>query len=119
MTPVAPTGPAVIAGFAQVPITVEVVGTYANVTAFLNDVQAGTQRLLLVTGLDAKKTDAAEASGGRPATADGDLDLLISGSLYVLQDQAAAATPEVTDPATPPAPLPVPPGDKNPLAPIG
>lgn len=102
-------------GFYQLPVSVEVVGTYANVQGFLGDLQTGTQRLFLVTALSGSSTTEAEAAGGRPATARGDLSLVITGSAFVLVDTQAVPAP--VDPAAVPAPLPVPPGDKNPLAP--
>lgn len=111
-----PAEPAGVAGFYQVPVTMEVLGTYPNVAAFLEGVQSGTQRLMLVSGLTGTGQQQAEAGGGRPATAPGDLSLVVTGSLFVLQDQTAV--PPVVDPAAPKPALPVPPADKNPLVPL-
>ncbi|MGY4642602.1 hypothetical protein [Cellulomonas sp. URHB0016] len=105
-----------VPGFYEVPVSLEVIGTYQNVLAFVQDAQAGTTRLLMVTGVNGASQGAAEASGGRPATAPGDLDVVLSGSLFALADQSAA--PVAVDPAAPKAPLPVPPGDKNPMVPL-
>lgn len=114
--PAAPAGSAVISGFSQIPLSIEVVGTYDNVLAFLNDAQTKTTRLLLVTGLNGVGQGVSSAAGGRPATSPGDLDLVITGSLYSLTDQAAPA-PAATDPAAKPA-LPAPVPGKNPLTPL-
>lgn len=106
-----------VPGFFQVPVSVEVLGTYQNVLAFLQDAQAGTTRLLMVTGITGTSQSEGEASAGRPATAAGDLNMIVTGALFVLTDPAAASLP-VVDPAAPKPALPVPPGDKNPFVPL-
>ncbi|MBO9556541.1 hypothetical protein [Cellulomonas sp.] len=113
----APTATA-LDGFYELPISLEVIGTYANVLGFLSDMQSVNERLFLVSNLAGTGTQEAQAAGGRPATAVGDLDLVISGSAFVLTPTLA---PEVApvDPAAAPPALPVPPADKNPLVPLG
>ncbi len=106
-----------VPGFYQVPVTLEVIGTYQNVLAFVQDAQVGTSRLLMVTGVTGTSQSVAEESGGRPATAAGDLDVVLSGALFVLTEQTPAA-PAPVDPAAPKPALPVPPGDKNPMVPL-
>jgi len=96
-------------------MSLNVVGTYDAVLAFVQALQTGTTRLLLLTDLQATSTPDADAGGGRPATKVGDLEVTIAGQLYVLPDLAAAA------PVDPQAPVPTLPGavpGKNPLVPI-
>ena len=87
--PVVASGPVVPAGFAAIPYSITVVGTRDNALAFLEQVQKGTPRLFLVTGLTATAQEVAEAGGGRPATAVGDQELSITGFAYVLPDPLA------------------------------
>ncbi len=124
--PAAPSGPRVPDGFAAIPFSLTVLGTYDNTLAFINDLQTVSPRLFLVSALTATALKETEASGGRPATAPGDQELVITGYLYVLPDPAAgsqAPAPEPTDPSATPTPTPTPalpapvPG-KNPLIPI-
>lgn len=115
-TPVAKTG---TAGFYSVTTNLEVVGSYSNTLAFLQDLQSGTQRLFLVNGMTATSVKKSDASAGRPATADGDLDLVISGALYVLTDDTTKPSSTAsTTPTTPPT-LPIPDPAKNPFKPLG
>ncbi|MGW6130585.1 hypothetical protein ACWFNE_11220 [Cellulomonas sp. NPDC055163] len=100
-TSVAPVDP-VITGFTAIPIDISLLGSVQNVTNALNQLQTGTTRLMLVTGISGSGTDAKEASEGKPATNLGDLELTLSGYLWVVQPPAAPAT----DDGTSPAPLP-------------
>ncbi len=69
---VAPAAPSnVIDGFYELGLAFEVVGTYAGVSAFLNDVQATPGRIFVVTALSGSSTTDTQAAGGRPATAVG------------------------------------------------
>ncbi|GIG35111.1 hypothetical protein [Cellulomonas pakistanensis] len=86
-----PSAAAPIPGFVAVPVTITALGNPVDVLSFLGTLQEDSDRLFLVTSLDGTGQDEAEASGGRPATAKGDLELLISGYVYVLQDPTAAA----------------------------
>ena len=103
-----------VPGLAAIPVSIIVVGTYPNVLAFLSDVQSTTDRLFLVTGLTATAQQKVAASGGRPPTAAGDLELKVDGLAYVLQDLRGV------DPVTPPVrgSLPVPDPAKNPYVPL-
>lgn len=102
-------------GFASIPMSLTVVGTYDNTLAFLSDLQTATPRLFLVSGFTATGQQDAAAAGGKPKTSVGDQELVITGFLYVLPDTAATATPAPT--ATPALPGGVP--GKNPLIPVG
>ncbi|MBO3085551.1 hypothetical protein [Cellulomonas fengjieae] len=110
--------PPVVTTF-TVPVTINVVGSYENVLAFLQDVQTGTQRLMLVEQLAGAAQTPSDASGGKPQLNEGDLELIVTGSLYVLPPTDAAVP--VADPAAePPAPTPLPPANgRNPLLPLG
>ena len=107
------TGASVPTGFASIPFSISVVGTYENTLKFLDDLQNKTARLLLVSGLVGTSQDVTAASGGRPATALGDLELVITGFAYVLPDPAAV--PAAVDTTTLPAVV----AGKNPLIPVG
>ncbi|WP_199424063.1 hypothetical protein [Actinotalea solisilvae] len=101
-------------GFSYVPLSLKVVGPFANVNAFLRQAQTGTDRLYLVTGLDGTRQKAADASGGKPAVADGDLELMITGAIFVLPDPYAVPVPPTEE-----APVPLPTSERNPFAPLG
>lgn len=103
-----PTGPAVIPGFVAVPIDITVLGTVPNALTFLERIQAGSQRLLLVTVLRGTGQAQAEASAGRPATAEGDIELVITGYMYVLETPEVPAAPEAEQAAPPALPAPDP-----------
>ena len=107
-------------GLFAVPVTVVVLGTYANTNAFLDAVQNQVDRLLFVSTLSALRQDAADNSGtGRPATAAGDVELTINGFIY---EYLVNPTPVVSDEAgtdeagTETEPLPT--TDRNPFASI-
>lgn len=117
--PPAPAGPVAPEGFVSIPITVTAVGTYDNILIFVNQLQNSTQRLFLITSFVGTGQQDVEESGGRPATAVGDLEVAISGFAYVLQEPAATAVPVTVDPAAPPATLPPAVPGKNPLVPAG
>lgn len=115
--PTTPTAPVGAAGLYALATSIDVLGRYPDVVAFLQDVQTGIQRLFLVDSISATGQQQTAASAGRPATVPGDLELVITGSLYVLADTAAStATPT---PTTPPPALPIPDAAKNPFVPIG
>lgn len=108
-------------GLVAIPVTMVVVGTYANTTAFLNQVQTQDGRLFLVTGLDALRQDAADNSGsGRPPTAAGDLELTITGILwqYVDPDAGPVVDEEGEGEGAATEPEPLPSTDRNPFASI-
>ncbi len=112
--PAANAGPV---GFAAIPFTMTVVGTYDNTLAFVSDLQNATPRLFLVTALTGTSQPKADASGGRPATAIGDLELVVTGFTYALTDPSAV--PAAKDPAAAAPALPGAVAGKNPLVPLG
>jgi Tfp pilus assembly protein PilO len=114
--PAAPVGPVPPDGLVAVPFTFKVLGTYDATNAFLAAMQTGTERLFLVTTVDEVSQQEAEATASKPAIADGDVELTVSGYTYVLPD-AVPTTP--ADEAEEPAPTPLPNTDRNPFAPLG
>ena len=101
-----------------VPVVLDVIGSYENVLAFLNDLQTATPRLLLVEQIAGSAQTPTEAGGGKPQINEGDLEVVVNGSLYVLPPTPTAAP--VPDPAAEPAPpAPLPPSNgRNPLLPL-
>jgi len=111
----APAPAAPTASTYTVPVTLDVLGTYDNVLGFLQDLQTGTQRLLLINDLSGSSPAPADAVGGKPAIVEGDLELSISGELFVVPPVEAAVP--APDPAATPTPLQAPNG-RNPLLPL-
>jgi Tfp pilus assembly protein PilO len=88
----------------SVPVSVTVVGDFYESELFLKALQADMPRAFLVQTLSVQSEKEAEASGGKPATKNGDVTTTITGSVFVLKP-AAAAGPAVPAPAaTAPAP---------------
>jgi hypothetical protein len=83
-------------GMVDVPITMTAVGSYANVLGWVQAMQEQTDRLLLVTSVSGTAQDETSAGGGKPATTVGDVELTITGYLYVLpgDDSIPTVTPE-------------------------
>lgn len=81
-------------GFVAVPVTITVLGNFVSSLGFISDLQNADGRLFLVTDLKGFGQDDAEAADGRPATVRGDVELTITGNLYVLVDPAGLTTPE-------------------------
>lgn len=111
-------GTATPQGFYAVPLSITVIGGYDNAMDFVKRLQTGSGRLVLVTTLSATSQDEEGASGGRPATHPGDLEIVVAAYAWVLADMDATAPTETpTETPTEPAPLPVPSGQRNPFAP--
>jgi len=81
-------------GFVAVPVTITLLGNFISSLGFLSDLQSADGRLFLVTDLKGLGQDEAEAVDGRPATAQGDIELTITGRLYVLVDPAGLSAPD-------------------------
>lgn len=92
--PASPSVPAGAAGLVAVPVSFTVLGPFPAAIAFLHDVQESSTRLLLVAGITGLGQDEAEATQGKPATRRGDIELEISGLLYVLPSVTAEAEVE-------------------------
>ena len=114
-----PAVPEQIDGFVAVPLVLKVVGPYANVSAFLLQLQTGPARLFLTVVLEGTSQDVQAATGGVPDIAAGDLELTITGFTYVLVDpQSAAADGTGTTEGEQHAAPVLPGSDRNPLAPL-
>jgi len=114
-----PAVPEQIDGFVAVPLVLKVVGPYANVSAFLLQLQTGPARLFLTVVLEGTSQDVQAATGGVPDIAAGDLELTITGFTYVLVDpQSAAADGTGTTEGEQPAAPVLPGSDRNPFAPL-
>lgn len=85
----------------SIPTSLVVVGDFFETELFLKKLQAETPRAFLVQTLTVQaETASGEASGGKPATANGDVTMTIAGSVFVLKSAAAAApAAPVADPA--------------------
>lgn len=105
-TPPVSSGPAVIPGFVAVPVSITVLGNVVGGVNFLSALQEQEERLFLLTALDGAGQDEAEAEGARPATARGDLELIVTGYIYVLVDDSVSTEDDTegTTPVAPPAP---------------
>lgn len=99
-SPAEPAQPAVVGvpGLVAVPFEMIVLGGYMPAVDFLDKVQKG-ERLFLVTGYEFTGQDEAEPTGGRPAVAEGDVELLVQGYMYVLPDDAPGLGGGVAAPA--------------------
>lgn len=112
---VVPAGP-VATDYYVVQVEVGVVGGYDEGLSFLRRLQNESARLVVVGGVQATALEAAGAEAGRPAVADGALDMKLTLFVVVLPDAAAPVTGEAP---VEEAPLPVPAGQPNPFAPMG
>lgn len=106
--------PAGVAGLYSIPITISSVGSYDGSVGFLRSVQSEASRLYLVSSIAAQTQKEQGATGGRPATAAGDVELTITGYAYVLTDGSAPVAEADGE-----AVLPTPAGQPNPFAPVG
>ncbi len=86
---------------AAVPVDVVVVGNFYNAKLFLKAVQTALSRDYLVQGLNVVAEEQAKAAqGGKPAVANGDVTMTITGSVFVLKpvSDPSSAAPGVTVP---------------------
>lgn len=88
-------------GMYAVPMTVTVLGNPAQVLAYIDGLRNSTTRAFLITGISLSGQDEAGAASGRPATAKGDAEVVISGYTYVLDAGAGAAEPATEGAVTP------------------
>lgn len=86
--------PVGVNGFVRIPVDITVIGAYPSAVSMVAGLQERLDRLFLVTGLSAEGQDEAEAANGKPAVREGDVEMVISGYVYVLQEDAAAPEPE-------------------------
>lgn len=94
--PVAPVAPSV-PGFVAIPVNVTVLGTYDAAVRFVEIAQNSFSRLFVVTSLIATGQKPSPPSGGKPEIREGDVEAVISGYVYVLQEQDAATADPAAD----------------------
>ena len=97
-----PAAAAVPGGPVPTPVQIQVVGGLARAQLFLQELQTGT-RDLLVTDLALVAEQPAEASGGKPATENGDVTLTVTALVFVLPDAAGETTTALDTAAAAPA----------------
>lgn len=83
----APVGPVV----SEQTVAVEVVGSFDSVEAFVKGLQADISRRYLVDTVVVTAEDPSEAADGKPAVANGDVTIMITGRVFVLEPVAVAA----------------------------
>lgn len=86
-------------GFVAIPFEVTVLGEYEDTVAFIEAMQTKLSRTFLVSGYTFEGQAEAEASGGRPATKEGDVETRVRGFVYVLQETQPGDVTETTDDA--------------------
>lgn len=86
-TPTAAPAPAPASGLVLIPVVIQTAGERGNLDAFLSDLQTAMARLVVVTGVNETRSDAAS----EPPFTD-----QITGALLVLPDPNASATPSPT-----------------------
>lgn len=77
------------AGMYAMPVTVTILGSPTDTLDYLDGLQQGTDRYFFVSTMTAAGQSEEGASGGRPATKEGDLEIVITGYVYVLADAAS------------------------------
>lgn len=80
----------------SIPVSIEVVGSFANASVFIEGIQERLGRDYLIEGLNIVAEKPAAASGAKPAVANGDVTMTISGRVFVLA-ATATTSPTVTD----------------------
>ncbi len=98
-----------------IPLSVTVLGTYANSMSFLDKVQNQIGRLMLVSSISTTSQTDTPASGGKPATAKGDLELSLDGFVMVLPPAGTAPVPDDTGDTVEEMPS----SERNPFVPVG
>ncbi len=86
-----PNLPPAVANMVAVPISLTVLGPFPGAVAFLSDIQEKTSRLMLVTGITGLGQGDEEAAQGKPATHRGDIELAVTGYLWVLPEEGGPA----------------------------
>lgn len=84
-----------------IPVNIVTVGDFFKTEMFLKELQADMPRAFLVQNLTVQTEKEAEASGGRPATTNGDVTLTLTGSVFVLKQAEAAPAPVTPTTTTP------------------
>jgi hypothetical protein len=101
-----------VTGFYAISTEIVVVGTYPNTVAFLDKLQTGNPRLVLVSRIDMVSQQVTGAQGGVPALAAGDIELTFTAYAFAMPDLRHPVV------APTPVPLPVPAAQPNPFLPL-
>ncbi|NKY10384.1 hypothetical protein [Cellulomonas hominis] len=99
-------------GFQAIPLSLTVIGSFPATTEFVADLQSADGRLLLVTDVSVTGQGEQAASDGRPATQEGDAEVVVNGYLFVLADPLATDDGADDEETAPPS---VEPPDSSPL----
>lgn len=102
-------------GLYAVEIEISVLGGFAPTVDFLNRLQTGLPRLLLVSGLTLTGQQAAPAAGGKPVINEGDAETVVKVLAYVLRDPNVVPDDGVPDDGETPSVLPAPGAGANPF----
>ncbi len=78
---------------ASIPVSIVVVGDFYESELFLKNLQTDMPRAYLVTSLTVQAEKEADASGGKPATKNGDVTMTIAGNVFVLKPAASVTAP--------------------------
>lgn len=79
-----------VSGLYAISLQVTVVGSKEAAFAFVAGVQEQISRLYAVHGFVSERQDTAESTNGKPATVEGDVEMIIDGYVYVLDPDIAA-----------------------------
>lgn len=82
-----------------IPVVVEVVGPFADVSTYLQGIQERLGRDFLIESLNVVAEKPAAATGAKPAVTNGDVTMTITGKVFVLPAAAATTSPTVADTA--------------------
>lgn len=85
---------------AQIPVTIQVLGGYSQISQFLSEVE-GLTRAFMVSGLTVKPSEPSgpESQSGTTPTSDGTLSAQLTGGMY-MTTKVAPATPVTTAAST-------------------
>lgn len=87
-------------GVLAIPVVVEIVGPFGNASAYLEVLQDRLGRDFLVEGLTAAAETPAAATGAKPAVANGDVTMTITGKVFVLPETTTAPVTSVPETGT-------------------
>lgn len=90
-------GTGVNPGLSELPVSVDVVGSFEAAEAFLDGLQTDIARRYLVDGLTVVAEKPSAAAAGKPAVGNGDVTFTVTGRVFVLQSaDGTGTTPSTT-----------------------
>lgn len=109
-----------VMGLYAVPVSVSIVGTLHGVEGLIEDLQNKLDRTYLISDFNMTSQPEADATGGKPATELGDVEVVLNGYFFVLRDYVLAAeeVEELLGPITPVDPKDLPGSNRNPFPPL-